>query len=602
MPACAPLASGHGKGVSRLVAAVGMRENTDMMHLPRWPLAGEFLRFAMSFFLMAEILIFPCNLRAETVDKAKDATWRVFIFAGQSNMVGSDSRLEDIQRFPPFHGLERPQEKVRFAYCIGRENKMRSDGWVDLQAVDGVVGPELSFARKVSGSVDAPLAIIKCAAGGTHLGGDWNPDQPSGFEMYPLMLDLVQSSLDLLDQQGISYRLEGFMWHQGENDMFEASYMARYGDNLAHFLQCLRRDLKVPDLRCYLGELCTKTIWGMDLRPRMHAISLGQKQVAREDPLTQYVQTSHIGVEIGHPVGLHYHYGTLGQLQHGVNYADAYLGHLGQKTVTSRTLTAWPYPPRSRVKLFILAGHRNMEGERAFIQDLQAQGEGAALLDPIPEIAFRYHLGGGYRQSSSWEPLGPVDYYDTFGPELSFARKLHAGGVASMAIAKFTHSGSQVIDWTPEGSEAKSRNLYPAFIDDIQAAMRDLEDRGHQVSLEGIFYHVGENDMSMGHYRRNVPSWLASIIRASRQDLGMPALRWFISQQPPTDHPDLNAIDVVSELESMDAGDPNIMHIKVFDLPGQERLPVITTAGIVRLGELLGGRYLETSGQRTGQP
>jgi hypothetical protein len=44
------------------------------------------------------------------------------------------------------------------------------------------------------------------------------------------------------------------------------------------------------------------------------------------------------------------------------------------------------------------------------------------------------------------------------------------------------------------------------------------------------------------------------------------------------------------------------MHIKVFDLPGQERLPVITTAGIVRLGELLGGRYLETSGQRTGQP
>ena len=82
----------------------------------------------------------------------------------------------------------------------------------------------------------------------------------------------------------------------------------------------------------------------------------------------------------------------------------------------------------------------------------------------------------------------------------------------------------------------------------------------------------------------------------------MPALRWFISQQPPTDHPDLNAIDVVSELESMDAGDPNIMHIKVFDLPGQERLPVITTAGIVRLGELLGGRYLETSGQRTGQP
>ena len=29
---------------------------------------------------------------------------RVFIFAGQSNMVGSDSKVGDIERFPPFSG------------------------------------------------------------------------------------------------------------------------------------------------------------------------------------------------------------------------------------------------------------------------------------------------------------------------------------------------------------------------------------------------------------------------------------------------------------------------------------------------------------------
>ena len=66
-----------------------------------------------------------------------------------------------------------------------------------------------------------------------------------------------------------------------------------------------------------------KTIWGMDLRPRMYAISLGQKEVAKNDPLADYIPTSHVGVEIGGGVGLHYHYGTLGQLEHGVNYADA---------------------------------------------------------------------------------------------------------------------------------------------------------------------------------------------------------------------------------------------------------------------------------------
>ena len=81
---------------------------------------------------------------------ADDTTLRVFIFAGQSNMVGSDSKVADIRRFPPFAGLEQPQDSVRFSYSIGRENKLESRGWVPLQPVNRVVGPELSFARQVS--------------------------------------------------------------------------------------------------------------------------------------------------------------------------------------------------------------------------------------------------------------------------------------------------------------------------------------------------------------------------------------------------------------------------------------------------------------------
>ena len=207
-------------------------------------------------------------------DETNDAqTLRVFIFAGQSNMVGSDSKVADIKRFPPFVGLENAQPKVKFSYSIGRENKITSDGWVDLQPVNNVVGPELSFARKVSEKIAAPIAIIKCAAGGTHLGGDWNPDEPIGFKMYPLALELIRSSLAELDKQNIKYRIEGFMWHQGENDMFNKDYMPNYGKNLENFLACWRRDLETPGLEFYIGELCTKTIWGMDLRPRMYAIS-----------------------------------------------------------------------------------------------------------------------------------------------------------------------------------------------------------------------------------------------------------------------------------------------------------------------------------------
>ena len=521
-------------------------------------------------------------------------TLRVFIFAGQSNMVGSDSKVKDIKRFPPYVGLEEAQEKVLFTYCIGRQNKMRSEGWIPLQHVNNVVGPELSFARKVTQHIKAPIAIIKVAAGGTHLGGDWNPDEPIGFKMYPLALETIRNALADLDKRKIKYRLEGFMWHQGENDMFNKDYMPNYGKNLKNFLAKWRRDLKTPKLKFYIGELCTKTIWGMDLRPRMYAISLGQREVTTADPLAEYVPTSHVGAEIGRPVGLHYHYGTLGQLQHGENYASAYLHTIGLKLDTPRPLKKWPYKKGSTVKLFILAGHRNMEGERSFVQELKTLKGKEALLKDNPKIAYKYNLGGGYHISKGWEPLGLTGYYDTFGPELSFAHSIADKVKDNIAIAKFTHSGSQIIDWTPEGSMAKSRHLYPKFIQFLKNSISELSAKGHQAEIEGIFYHVGENDMSFHPYRKEAAARVQAIINQSRKDLAQPKLRWYVSQQPPTDVERLNNLDVVSDMTKVAATDANFIHLKTFNLPPQEKLLVISTEGIVQLGEVIAKGYLKT--------
>jgi hypothetical protein len=545
-----------------------------------------------SAFLLILLLVFCLHTNINAVTGDDNTTVRVFIFAGQSNMVGSDSKIEDIGRFPPFAGLDEPQKDVRFSYCLGREDKLVSEGWEPLRPVYNVVGPELSFAREVTRHIKAPIAIIKIAAGGTHLGGDWNPDEPSGFKLYPLALEQIRSSLALLDQQGIKYRIEGFMWHQGENDMFEADYMANYGKNLKNFIACWRRDLKTPDLRFYIGELCTKTIWGMDLRPRMYAISLGQKEVTDADPLADYIPTNHVGVEIGGGTGLHYHYGTLGQLEHGVNYAEAYLKSIGPWKPKTRQLNSWPYAARSRVKLFVLAGHRNMEGERAFVQDLAKLKGRAGLLQDDSSVACRYSLGGGYKISVDWEPLGPFGFYDTFGPELSFGSTLKAAGVENIAIAKFTHSGSQIIDWTPEGSEAKSRNLYPTFLQFVKDSIQQLKDRGHDVEIAGIFYHVGENDMSWEPFRKGAASRVMSLVNAVRKDLSQPSLKWFISQQTPPDHESVNRVDVMSEIAQATSDDPNNIHIKLLDLPPQREQLVIEAAGMIWLGERLAEEFL----------
>ncbi|MCB1275107.1 sialate O-acetylesterase [Prosthecobacter sp.] len=541
--------------------------------------------------LLAVILLLVPSVVCSADTDAK--TLRVFIFAGQSNMVGTHSKVKDINRFPPFAGLDQPQTKVLFSYKLGRETMETSNGWIPMQPTRDYFGPELSFAQKLSQSIEAPIAVIKVASGGTTLGKDWNPDTPAGFKLYPLALEHVRASLAELDRKKTAYRIEGFMWHQGENDMFDKAFKPAYAANLKNFIACWRRDLKLPDLRFYIGELCTKTIWGMDNRSNMHAIRMAQKAVAEADPLVKYIPTSHDAVEIGKETGLHYHYGTLGQLEHGVNYANAYLRTIGKQPDINRPLKTWPYPKGSTVKLFILAGHRNMEGERAFTQDLKALKGHESLLRDNDKMAFKYSIGGGFKISKGWEPLGPAGFYDTFGPELSFAKTLQTKAPGNLAIAKFTHSGSQMNDWTPQGTDAKDLNLYEPFIAFIQQSIEELKAKGHEVEVAGIFYHVGENEMCFGPYRKAAASWLQSTVAQSRQDLALPSLKWFVSQQPPMDGKGVDAIDITANLEALATADPSFIHIKAFDLPLQEEKLVITAEGIVRLGELLAKSYLE---------
>jgi hypothetical protein len=269
-----------------------------------------------------------------------------------------------------------------------------------------------------------------------------------------------------------------------------------------------------------------------------------------------------------------------------VNHADAYLRTIGKKLATDRPLKVWPYAKGSPVKLFILAGHRNMEGERAFKQEL-----GAAASDDA-QIAFKYSLGGGFKASNGWEPLGPAGAYDTFGPELSFAKTLRATEKGNIAIAKFTHSGTQMNDWTPEGTAAKDMHVYPAFIAFIRSAIQALKDQGHTVELAGIFYHVGENDMALGPYRKQAAKWLQSTVAQSRVDLVMPALKWFVSQQTPPDQKGLNQLDITADLAAIAAADPAFIHIKAFDLPPQSEKLVLDTAGVLKLGEVLAQSYI----------
>lgn len=167
----------------------------------------------------------------------------------------------------------------------------------------------------------------------------------------------------------------------------------------------------------------------------------------------------------------------------------------------------WPYTAGAPINLYVLVGHRNMEGERAFVQQLATVPKARGLAQDQGGVAFSYATGGGQHRSTGFEPLD-AGLYDTLGPELSFGRALVKGGHAPFAIAKFTHSGAQIVDFTPNGTEAKTRNLYAPWLAFVREQMAALASKGHPVRLAGIVYHLGENDMAWGPHRQQAATWL----------------------------------------------------------------------------------------------
>jgi len=529
--------------------------------------------------------------RSLAVDATKPV--RVFLFAGQSNMEGADARPERIDDFPMFQGAGAPQSEVLYTYLPGGDPEA-FPGWGPLQPRRSF-GSELTFARFLKGQDDSPLAIIKSAVGGTTVAYDWNPEAPdTGQKLYPRTLKLVRESLRELDRRGVRYVLAGVMWHQGENDMLDGRLNTNYATGLTRLIGQLRKDLQAPELKWFIAEVSEKGIWGMDNRRNLAVLRRQQEQVLKADPLLRWVPTSHLAFEVMDSGQPHYHFGTQGQLQMGEAFAVSYLESIGKTpAVKARAFPGdLPMARKARVRLFVLAGQRNMEGEDSFVSQIPRVPGYESLVQSQENVIYRYSLGGGVKVSRAWEPLGPVDYLGTFGPELSFGREVRKAVDArdGIAIVKFTHSGAQGPDWFPQGSPESHRNLYSKWIRFIQEAMQDLSGQGYDVTLEGVFWHVGENDTYFPPYQRNYASWMKELIARVRLDLEMPVLPWFISgQHPRAIWRNMDAINAA--LEAMAQSGQRIFVIPTGQLP-HGRLH-FGAQGTLPLGEELARVYLK---------
>ena len=234
---------------------------------------------------------------AAVVEKPK---LKVFILAGQSNMVGSGIVKADPNRNEGKgtleHLVQQEASAEKYAHLVDKKGawKPREDVWISYfdrkgplsigyGAREDTIGPELGFGCVVGDHYDEPVLLIKVAWGGKAIGAEFRPPSAGGEvgESYTALFVEVKRVLKELDQvfPKLKYdgvELVGLGWHQGWNDRVNQAFNDAYEENMSCFIRDARKELELPDLPFVIAET------GMSGHEEKHprAVSLMKAQAA----------------------------------------------------------------------------------------------------------------------------------------------------------------------------------------------------------------------------------------------------------------------------------------------------------------------------------
>ncbi len=231
---------------------------------------------------------------------AADQPLKVFILAGQSNMEGHGIVPSDFNRNGGQGSLEfmakESDKKQVFQHTLNQDGtwKVREDVWICYLERKGwlttgfggnsyKIGPEFQFGHVVGHHLEEPVLLIKTAWGGKSLAVDFRPPSAGGETgaYYTKMLEYVHAVLSDLpahvpNYKGKDYVLCGFGWHQGWNDRINNDFNAAYEENMAHFINDVRKEFNSPKLPFVIAETGMSGI--DETHPR--ALSLMKAQAA----------------------------------------------------------------------------------------------------------------------------------------------------------------------------------------------------------------------------------------------------------------------------------------------------------------------------------
>ena len=230
---------------------------------------------------------------------------KVFILAGQSNMVGAGQIAANRDRNEGRGSLEwlvaDAPDSENYRHLIDE-----SGDWVTRDDVgiwylgrtgglapgygsnESTIGPELGFGSVVGQSIDQPVLLIKLAWGGKSLGVDFRPPSAGG-DVGPYYREVVEQSKDVLARAGElfpewadrEFELCGFGWHQGWNDRVNQALNDQYEENMVHFIHDIRREFDAPHLPFVIAE--TGMSGHEETHPRALSLMAAQAAVAERE-------------------------------------------------------------------------------------------------------------------------------------------------------------------------------------------------------------------------------------------------------------------------------------------------------------------------------
>jgi len=239
---------------------------------------------------------------------------RIFLLAGQSNMVGAGitAQIPTAQKTHP-----------------GNVRLFDDGEWRDLFWRDRF-GPEVGLSQTLSSAFpDDQIVLCKVARGGANLYYDWNPDGVSkGPEdeyrgpLYPKLIGALETLNALFSPSNESFEWSGMMWMQGERDSVFAFMAESYERNLTDFVRVVRSDTGNENLPFIIGQIAPRAYRleeGQFQHAYRHVVQEAQRAVAHSDRWVELVESMDL------PQSDNLHFDTGGQLELGRRFAEAYL-------------------------------------------------------------------------------------------------------------------------------------------------------------------------------------------------------------------------------------------------------------------------------------